>query len=296
MRRILLPAVLAVLMIFSLATCNTANITTGSPLPSTVLPDASEPETATVPPAPPNSQSTDLPTSSLPASGPLTVATLGDSLTEGEGDDSGLGGYPSRLKTLLEALHPGTTLLNLGHSGWAAPDLINGLNGEPSELEQAVAARTNIVTVWIGSNDLWYLYEYGPDPMTAEAEQQDLQAYEANIDTILKRLAKSGATVFIALLDDQSKRAVVANPPNPAEPALPSTTTDDLARMSAHITAYNEIIRRKAAEYGAVTVNFYDTNIFTNPATIYDDGNHPNTAGYEQITKIWFAAIQPYLK
>jgi lysophospholipase L1-like esterase len=131
--------------------------------------------------------------------------------------------------------------------------------------------------------------------MTAEAEQQDLAAYEANVDTILGQLTSHGLVVYIALLDDQSKRPVVANPPNPAEPAFPATTTADLALMSAHIHDYNEIIARKAGQYGATTVDFYHTTIFTDPATLYDDGNHPNEAGYDQIAQIWFAALEPGL-
>ena len=158
-------------------------------------------------------------------------------------------------------------------------------------MDQALAASPQIATVWIGSNDLWYLYEYGPDPITTEAEQADLLAYEANIDMILNRLTASGAKILIALLDDQSKRPVVANPPNPAEPAFSAMSAADLARMSAHAVAYNEIIRRKAAQYGAQIVDFYNTDIFTNPATLYSDGNYPNTAGYEKITQIWLQRL-----
>lgn len=258
-----------------------------SPQPVTdAHPDAATAEDAVGPPQADNT---------VPA-GALSIVSLGDSLTRGDGDDSGIGGYPPRLKILVDALRPGSQMLNLGRSGWAAIDLINGINGERPQLDEALAAHPQLVTVWIGSNDLWYLYEYGPDPMTAEAEQTDLQAYESSIDTILSRLTQSGAKVFVALLDDQSKRPVVVNPPNPAEPAFSAISADDLARMSVHGKTYNEIIRRKAAQYGAETVDFYDTDIFTNPATLYDDGNHPNTAGYEKITQIWFAALEPYLK
>jgi lysophospholipase L1-like esterase len=291
-----LPVLLNILVILVLAACNTpAPIATESLPPA---PTESEPGTATTPPPPSDTPSAGAAplTNGIPASGPLTIVALGDSLTEGQGDDSGSGGYPPRLQALVEALRPGTQVQNFGHSGWASIDLINGLEGQPSQLEQAEAADADIALVWIGSNDLWYLYEYGPEQMTVENEQLDLQTYEANLDTILSRLSQAGATMFIALLDDQSKRPVVADPPNPAEPALPYTTAEDLARMSTHITAYNEIIRRKAAEYGALTVDFYNTDIFTSPATLYDDGNHPNIAGYEQIAQIWFAALEPYLK
>jgi len=112
-----------------------------------------------------------------PYAGALTIAALGDSLTAGECDDSGLGGYPGRLQTLGESLRPGTRIVNLGHSGWSTADLINGLNGDPSPLAQAVAMHPQAALVWIGSNDLWYLYEYGPDPMTPEAEAADLAVY-----------------------------------------------------------------------------------------------------------------------
>jgi lysophospholipase L1-like esterase len=235
------------------------------------------------------------PRATLPA-GALRIVALGDSLTEGQGDDSGRGGYPGRLKPLIDARRSGTTIVNVGHSGWSSTDLIEGANGEESELTRAIAAQPNVALVWIGSNDLWYLYEFGPEPMTAGAEQADLAAYEANLDTILSRLTSRGAAVYIALLDDQSKRPVVADPPNPAEPAFPATTAADLALMSRHVKAYNDVIARKAAQYGATTVDFYHTTIFTDAATLYGDGNHPNEAGYDAVTQVWFAALEPELK
>ncbi|MGC1375754.1 MAG: SGNH/GDSL hydrolase family protein [Anaerolineales bacterium] len=288
--------VLPVILLLACA-CAVSPRASNSPQPPTVEAASPAPITDT-PSAPATAEKTISPPqaeSALPP-GPLSIVSLGDSLTQGDGDDSGVGGYPPRLQALVDGLRPGSKVENLGRSGWTSTDLINGLNGEPSQLDAAVAAKAHIATVWIGSNDLWYLYEYGPDPMTAEAEQADLQTYEANINIILGRLTRSGAKVFIALLDDQSKRPVVASPPNPAEPAFPATSADDRARMSRHVDAYNEIIRRKAAQYGAETVDFFHTDIFTNPATLYTDGNHPNTAGYEKIAQIWFAALQPYLK
>lgn len=244
--------------------------------------------------ASPGDASTGPPAATLPP-GALTIAALGDSLSAGECDDAGLTGYAGRLQTLVRPLRPGTQMIYVAHGGWTSRDLIDGRDNKPSQLTQTIEGKANVALVWIGSNDLWYLYEYGPEPMTIEAERQDLGSYEANIDTILRELTSRGAVVFIALLDDQSKRPVVAHPPKPAEPAFPATTAADLVRMSAQVQAYNDIIRRKAAQYKANTVDFYNSTIFTDAATLCEDGNHPNSSGYDKVTQVWFAALKPLL-
>lgn len=236
--------------------------------------------------------------STLPP-GPVTLVMLGDSLTAGDGDDSELaGGYPRRLLESVTIRRSGSTAANLGQSGWTSGDLINGSNGEAGQLGQAVvllngaaAGAAKAAFVWIGSNDLWYLYEFGPEPMTASAESDDLQNFSANVDRLLADLRATGATVFVGLLDDQSLRPVVTNPPNPGEPAFPGITADDRARMSAQVNRYNDAVQARATQRGAVVVDFFATTIFTNPATLADDGNHPNGAGYDVISGLWWAAF-----
>lgn len=273
--------------IFIASACGSAGIMAPSPK---TQPSGGSPATSA--PSAVRSQAVSTQAAPLPP-GVLTIATLGDSLTEGQGDDSGQG-YQGRLRTLLEPLRPGTRFVNVGHSGWTSTDLINGQNGQPSELQEALDSQANVALVWIGSNDLWYLYDYGPEPMTAQAEQQDLTIYQANVDRILRELTAHGTAVFIALLDDQSLRPVVAHP-DPAAPAFPGTTAADLLLMSAHVRAYNDIIRNEATRYGATTVDFYNTRIFTDVATLYGDGNHPNQAGYDRVAQIWFEALRQRL-
>ena len=233
--------------------------------------------------------------SALP-SGPVTLVALGDSLTQGDGDDSGRG-YPGRLLEMLNAVRPGSTVTNLGQSGWSSDALINGDQGIESQLDRAVIelqsatseGRGAVALVWIGSNDLWYLYEYGGD-VNNEGDTQDIQRFTANMDLILSRLRGTGAAVIVAMLDDQSKRPVALK-----GEAFTSITQDELARMSVQVGRYNTIIITKAAQYGALTVDFYNTDIFTNPATLYDDGNHPNQAGYDLIAQKWWEVLSPLL-
>jgi lysophospholipase L1-like esterase len=219
-------------------------------------------------------------------SGALRIAALGDSLTEGVGDSRG-NGYPDRLIEQIAASRPGSIIDNYGRSGWTSTELIEGVNGERGQLEAAVATRPDIALIWIGSNDLWQLYD-NDDPTSAD-EDQDLARFSANIDRILSRLRSSGAKLAIALYDDQAKR------PGANSETLPGTTPDEFRRMSRQVTRYNDAIRQRAAQHGAVLVDFSRTPLFTDPKQMDPDGIHPNDAGYDAVARIWFDAIRPLL-
>ena len=67
------------------------------------------PEPATASPTLPSDSDSATPTpkAAPPAkilSGALSIVTLGDSLTQGDGDESGQGGYPNRLAQRIEAI------------------------------------------------------------------------------------------------------------------------------------------------------------------------------------------------
>jgi lysophospholipase L1-like esterase len=220
---------------------------------------------------------TPLPVPVLTPGRTLTVVAMGDSLTEGNEDTPGMGGYPARLERLLNAVKPGAQVVNLGKSGWTSAQLLK------RQLPTALEIKPDIALVWIGSNDLWRYYR-------AEQEVEDLRNYTANLDSILGTLKSNEIRTFVALGDDQSKRPVART--TEIEPY----TQDDRDRMSRRAMAYNEVIAQKAREYGATTVEFFNTDIFTNPATLAADGNHPNPHGYDLIGQRWFEAIEQALK
>ena len=147
-----------------------------------------------------------------------------------------------------------------------------------------------VACVLIGSNDLWYLYNNGGETTGAQ-ESADLTNYSNNIDAILSQLRATGATVLIGLVDDQSLRPVAADPARRAV-TFPDVSVNELTLMSAQARRYNEVIRARATQHGAVVVDFFNTTIFTDPATVGDDGNHQNAAGYDAMTALWFNAIR----
>ncbi len=220
---------------------------------------------------------------------PLTIVTLGDSLTQGDKDDSPEGGgWPRRLPPLMQQVRPQTKIVNLAQPGWTSRDLLQGTGGAPNQIDQAVkllreANGDKLATVWIGTNDLFYLYEF--DNPTSANEAQDADRFGRDLDELLDRLSDTGATLFVALLHDPSQGLVQTSG------VFMSTTGEEWARMSQQAQRYNEIIKAAATKYGAVLVDIPGTKIFTMPALMYEDGIHPNARGYDALAKVWLDAI-----
>lgn len=244
------------------------------------------------------------------AVGDFAYIALGDSLTEGIGDtewtDEGVPlGFPGRLRNRFMARGVEMTLTNLGKSGWTSSDMVDGIDwGEeplPSQLQAAIplieAAVANgqkaIATVWIGSNDLFGLYGWCHEPDQKQCEEENLNVYEAKLETTLSMLHDAGATVFIALLDDQSKRPVVADPAY--DEVLPGLDDAAAKLMSAQVVRYNDAIAKLAAKHGAHLVDFFNTTIFETTALLDPDGVHPNAAGHEEVTTVWENVIDSAL-
>ncbi|NUN14695.1 MAG: hypothetical protein HUU55_13780 [Myxococcales bacterium] len=237
----------------------------------------------------------------------LTFVMLGDSLTEGIGDtewteEGVLQGYPGRLRNRLIARGADVVLTNLGKSGWTSTDMTDGIDWgdgmpQPSQLQTALPliqdatakGRQAVACVWIGSNDLFGLYGWCHEPDNEACEADNLAVYEQKLGATLTALDDAGATVVVALLDDQSKRPVVADPAY--DDVLPGLDEAAAKLMSAQVVRYNEAITNLAAAHGAHLVNFYDTNLFESKALLDADGIHPNAAGYEQITTAWEKVI-----
>src|SRR5258707_856078 len=206
--------------------------------------------------------------------GPVKIVTLGDSQTAGYGDERvGIpeaGGYPAMLILPVIKLRPGSRVTNLGQGGWTSSDLVLGKKDVPSTLQPALALKPQIICVWIGTNDL--LYFNAP-----EQEQSVQEVFSQNIDTILQTLVGHGATVVIAVLDDPSKRPGVVDGSYIKDFDWVKHSTDhraDFVRLSRRTAAFNQIIRQKAAHYGAALVDFYGTPLFADRNTMSDDGLH----------------------
>lgn len=220
---------------------------------------------------------------------PITLVTLGDSLTEGDKDDSSDGGgWPRRIRSILAAQRPGSQVINLARAGWTSTDLLRGANGEPNQLDRAVAtlhAATGrkIATVWIGVNDLFYLYEFG-DPAPDE-ERADRDRFIGNLDETLRRLSETHAEIFVAQIGDPAAWGA------PNGGLFYAITPDEWSRLSKQAAAYDAALQLLAAKHKATLVDVHATGVFTTPSLMDPDGVHPNGRGYDALADLWRRAV-----
>lgn len=195
-------------------------------------------------------------------SGPPPVyVAVGASETTGAGSDQPLrDGWPRVLHR--SALPAGSIFVNMGIPGATVAQAL------AEELNQALASRPNLVTVWLNVNDI----TQGVSP--AEYERQ------------LDRLVK-------ALRGDGSVRVLVANTP-PLD-TLPAYQAGRLlvgfpgpAALQEVVAAYNGAIARVVERQGAHLVDLHAVVMAARAAgteaqLIGRDGFHPSTAGHAAV-------------
>ncbi|WP_214406445.1 SGNH/GDSL hydrolase family protein [Pseudonocardia lacus] len=234
------------------------------------------------------------------ADGPVTVVALGDSLTAGDGDDAGLG-FVGRLATDIASRpdREGSTLVNLGQSGWDSTAMVEGQGGTPAPLAQGVEATRAaapgavLATVLIGSNDLWYTYSGSENPTPSADEAAAADTYRANVERTVREMQAAGAVVVLGLPDDQSVRPISVDIARLQE-QLPDVTEEEVGKMSAQSKVLGQVVEDVADTYGVRTVDTNDP-LWSDPATMADDGIHPNGAGYTQMATAWIEAVEPLL-
>ncbi len=210
---------------------------------------------------------------------------LGDSVAYGTGASSprelGYAGvfYQQYLKPARPQF---TEYRNLAIPGETAGTFISRASSQ-SQLEQALAEldqakkegrNVGIISLTIGGNDV-----LGARTKSTVEKQATLDQYDANLQIILKKLtgqlSKNSQTRTTLVLTDYY---------NPF--------TDSSASELGWASQFNDLIKKRAAEYGAKLAEFYDPFVGqeTSLTRIAQGDIHPNQAGHARLAaQVWQA-------
>lgn len=197
------------------------------------------------------------------ASSLFRYVALGDSTAVGVGANND-GGYPERLYKRLKAAGVKVGIMNLAQSGATSADVIQW------QLQRAINAAPQLVTLGIGSNDLLRLFS---------PEQ-----FEINLRRIADGLVQTHAEVVVSNLIDLS--------------ALPVAPMLDMLRISRSLVAervhaFNEVLTNVCAgrhRFHLINLHALGSRESSSFDQLFaSDGFHPGPKGYER----WADALWP---
>ena len=173
------------------------------------------------------------------------------------------GGYVARLNRKLVESRPGSRLVNFCGSGSTTAGVVG------NQLERAVTANPQLVTVGIGINDIGHGFT--------------VEKFSNNLDRILSTLRdKTKATIVISNIPDVS-----------SAPRIPDSLR---AHTQMLIVQFNERLAEIAKRHDVIVFDIFTgthEELAKHPEYFSADGFHPSDEGYEMwAEKMWPTVAQ----
>ena len=199
-------------------------------------------------------------------SGLIRYVALGDSTAVGVGAGAD-GGYPERIFQRLRRSGVNAGILNLGESGSTSEGLV------ARQLERAVSKRPHLVTLGIGTNDVWRLVSP--------------EWFGEHLRRIADALQATGAQVIACNIIDLAQA--------PAAAAAESWVGVSRAAISARVIEFNahyEALARRSRFEVVDLFGFSRSELAKHPEYFCADGFHPSAAGYDRWAELCWPAVQ----
>jgi lysophospholipase L1-like esterase len=179
---------------------------------------------------------------------------VGDSLSEGLGDPlpgGGLRGWAALFAGRLRQIEPELEFTNLAVRGHRSRDAIR------RQLPAALALQPDLVTVFIGANDVLLTVRF------------DRGRFADELDRLVAPLARPGVTVVLSTLPDLTARA----------PLLPPVR----GQVRRRVETVNEVIRDAADRYDTLLLDAWFDPRTRRHAFWSFDRIHPSAEGHRLI-------------
>lgn len=198
----------------------------------------------------------------------LKIVTLGDSLTEGVGDETKAGGYVGILKQHIAQDIYDVEIYNFGKRGSRSTSLLKRLKEE--EIIQAIQ-NADIILITIGANDIMQVFKENFTKLTLEKFEKEQIDYENRLHDIFSQIKNINGEADIFLIGFY----------NPFHQYFSYIEELDLI-----VNSWNDVGRRVTEQYEhAYFIPIKD--LFDDAPAHYfaDDHFHPNHLGYKVIAE-----------
>lgn len=198
----------------------------------------------------------------------VNIVAIGDSLTQGVGDETGNGGYVGILQERLNnAENPTVQITNLGKRGNRTDQLIKRLEEE----EEVILAMedADVILITIGANDIMQIFQQNITKLSLEAFEDGRQTYHLRLQMIYDKLTELNEDANIYFIGFY----------NPYFQYFP-----DVEELNTIMEMWNNEIRLFTETTDRAT--FIPVKEMFDNATFHflaDDNFHPNYDGYEMF-------------
>lgn len=200
----------------------------------------------------------------------LIITAIGDSLSQGVGDESNRGGYVGRLAGEIQDWQgvQGAAVENTAKRGRRSDQLLSLF--QKGELTGPIA-EADYVTMTIGGNDIMRIVKRDLFSLNVQAFSDELVLYENRLRNIFASIRSINPTVPIIAIG-------VYNPF--------SLITDEVSEFDEIITIYNQTMQEVAEEDPqACFVPVKDLFLGNKNLVYHTDFFHPNSRGYNLMTE-----------
>jgi acyl-CoA thioesterase I len=195
----------------------------------------------------------------------LRYVALGDSTGLGVGNQSD-GGYPERLFRRLKSAGFNAGILNLAQSGATTREVAQG------QVQKAVSMRPSLVTLGVGTNDLWRMVPVG--------------TFEMNLKLIANQLEASGAEIVVSTLVDLTQAPIAG--------LVETFLRIPKALFSRRVHELNERLNALARRTRFTVVDMFSFSareLASHPEYFCEDGFHPSSVGYDRWAELMWPAV-----
>lgn len=198
----------------------------------------------------------------------IEVVGLGDSLTQGVGDELMREGYLGRLQQHFSQYNgiEDVLLTNTAKRGRRSDQLLKMLKN--GEVDHQIR-KANIITLTIGGNDIMKVVKKDLFNLKVEAFEKELEKFERNYVQILHEIREINSTAPIIIMGLYNPITIV---------------TDEKSEFDLILDDWNETIQATANSDSNACFVPIDHLFVTNTNLVYHtDFFHPNSKGYQLV-------------
>lgn len=244
-----------------------------------------------IPKAPARLRTDETATQAVAVKNNIRFVAIGDSLTEGVGDETASGGYvPLVASTLEEAFSINSIEIeNYGVAGDRSTQILKRIN-EQQEIQDDIAS-AEIISVTVGGNDLMKVIQNNILGLSVEKFEKPGEKYQANLSKLLTTIRQLNPTAPIYVLGIYNPYYIYFPEITEMQTIIDQWNTRTQAVVEQEERMYfvpiNDLIYQGIiSDEEASEVPDADTlNELRNNAIYEGDNFHPNYNGYQLIAK-----------